>query len=95
MFSLAIVCALIGAVLGLRFKVMVLVPTIAICTMAIALGNIAFGGGAWMAAIETAIAITLAQVGYLGGAAIRLFLAAPRDAGARHASTAAASRPIS
>lgn len=95
MFSLAIVYALIGAVLGLRFKVMVLVPTIAISMILIAMVNVVLGFGIWMTVIETVIAVTLVQVGYLCGAAIRLFLAGSRDAEVRHASTAAASRPIS
>jgi hypothetical protein len=95
MFSLAIVFALIGSVLGLRFKVMVLVPTIAISLIAIVIFNVVLGSGIWMAVIETVIAVTLVQVGYLCGAVIRLFLAGSRDAEVRHGSTAAASRPIS
>jgi hypothetical protein len=94
MFSLAIIYALIGAVLGLRFKVMVLVPTIAITVLVIAIGNFGFGTGFGMAVIETVIAVTLVQVGYLCGAAIRLFLASSQSAEVRHAPTAAASRPI-
>ena len=95
MFSLAILCALIGAVLGLRFKVMVLVPTIAISVVVIAVANFGFGTSPWMAVIETVVAVTLVQVGYLSGAAIRLFLASPRGAEVRHTSAATASRPIS
>jgi hypothetical protein len=95
MFSLAIIYALIGAVLGLRFKVMVLAPTIALSLVIIAGVNLAFGTGLWMAVIETVIAVTSVQIGYLGGAAIRLFLATPQEATVQHASTAAASRPIS
>jgi hypothetical protein len=95
MFSLAIVHTLIGAVLGLRFKVMVLVPMFAISLIAIAGVNAALGAGLWMAVIEMVIAVTSAQVGYLGGAAIRLFLAAPRGAAAEHTSPNTVSRPIS
>src|SRR5215470_19595925 len=86
MFSLAIVHTLIGAVLGLRFKVMVLVPMFAISLIAIAGVNAALGTGLWMTLIEMVIAVTSTQVGYLGGAAIRLFLAAPRGAAAEHPS---------
>jgi hypothetical protein len=95
MLSLAIIYALIGAVLGLRFKVMVLVPTFAISLIVIAMVNVALGSGMWMWVVETVIAVTLVQVGYLCGAAIRLFLAGSRDAQVRHASTATVSRLIS
>jgi hypothetical protein len=93
MFSLAITYALIGAVLGLRFKVMVLVPTIAISLIVIALVALTFGSGIWMAVIETVIAVTLVQVGYLCGAAIRMFLAGSRDT-IRQPSAATASRSV-
>jgi hypothetical protein len=93
MFSLAITYALIGAVLGLRFRVLVLVPTIAISLMVIALVALTFGSGIWMALIETVIAVTLVQVGYLCGAAIRLFLAGSRDT-VHEPSAAAASRSV-
>jgi len=92
MLSLAIVFALVGAVLGSRFRVMVLVPTIAVSLLVIAATNAAIGAGLWMAAIEVVIAIIAVQLGYLSGAAIRLFLATPHDA-VRHTSTA--TRPIS
>jgi hypothetical protein len=93
MFSRAITYALIGAVLGLRFKVMVLVPTIAISLIVIALVALTFGSGIWMAVIETVIAVTLVQVGYLCGAAIRMFLAGSRDT-IRQPSAATASRSV-
>ena len=94
MFLLAIVHTLIGAVLGLRFKVMVLVPMFAISLIAIAGVNAALGTGLWMTLIEMVIAVTSTQVGYLGGAAIRLFLAAPRGAAAERTSPNTVSRPI-
>jgi len=95
MFSLAIIAALLGAVLGLRFKVMVLIPTIAVGVMLITIINIVLGAGAWIAVIEIAVAVMAVQVSYLAGAAIRLFLAAPREAAVEHTSTAAASPPVS
>jgi len=74
MFSLAIFYVLIGTVLGLDFTVMVLMPTIALSVVLIIGVNVAWGTGLWMAAIETVIALTSVQIGYLGGAAVRLFL---------------------
>jgi hypothetical protein len=74
MFSLAVFYGLMGAVLALRFTVMVLMPTIALSVVVIVGVNVACGTGLWMAAIETVIALTSVQIGYLGGAAMRLFL---------------------
>jgi hypothetical protein len=87
MFSLAIFYALIGAILGLRFTVMVLMPAIALSVVVIIGINVAWGTGLWMAAIETVIALISVQFGYLGGAATRLSLEQPRP------SAAAMSRP--
>lgn len=74
MFSLALFYVLSGAVLGLRFRVMVLLPTIALSAVVIICLNVAWGTGLWMAAIETVIALTSVQIGYLIGVGVRIFL---------------------
>jgi hypothetical protein len=78
MFSLALFYALIGAVLGLGFTVMVLLPTIALSAVVIIGINVAWGTGLWMAAIETVIALTSVQIGYLIGVGVRVFPDQPR-----------------
>lgn len=80
MFSIAIFYALIGAILGLRFTVMVLMPTIALGIVVIIGINVAWGTGLWMAAIETVIALTSVQIGYLGGASLFLEQSRPSAA---------------
>jgi hypothetical protein len=77
MVSLSICYALLGAMLGLRFKVLVLVPTTAISFLFIA--GIALGAGIGMgsAALLTLVAATSLQIGYLGGATTGLYIAAP------------------
>ena len=95
MLVLAITYALIGAVLGLRFRVMVLMPAIAISGLVIVGVELARGTGLSLAAVEMVVAVASIQIGYLGGAAIRLFLAAARGAAARRASTSAAPHSVS
>jgi len=82
MFSLAIFFVLIGAVLGLDFTVMVLMPTIALSVVLIIGINVAWGTGLWMAATETVIALTSVQIGYLVGAGVRIFLEQSRPSAA-------------
>jgi hypothetical protein len=95
MFSLAIFYALIGAALGLRFRVMVLMPMIALSVVVITGINIADGAGLRMAAIDTGIAVISLQIGYLGGAATRLFRVGSRGSTIRHTSAAPAWRLFS
>jgi hypothetical protein len=94
MLSLAIAYALMGTVLGLRFKVMVLMPIIALSAIVITAINMAWGTGLWMATIETVVAAISVQIGYLAGAAIRLFLLGSRGTSVRHTSAAATPRSL-
>jgi hypothetical protein len=84
MLALAIAFAFIGALLGLKFKVLVLVPTIVIAMTAIMSISIARGTGLALPMIGTVFAVIAVQVGYLIGAALRLILAAARDARVQH-----------
>ena len=84
MVSLSVCAAMIGAALGSRFKVLVLVPATAIwalATMAVALGT---GAGAWSALMLSLDAVISLQVGYIGGLVIDVATAAstadPRSA---------------
>jgi len=69
---------LVGAVFGMRLKVMVLVPaTIIVCGLVIAAG---LSGGSTigtMALAAAALAVCL-QIGYVSGSATRMFIAASR-----------------
>ena len=58
---------IIGAMLGLRFKILVLAPAI-VLSAASNLGiAIAHNSGAWSALLAMVLAIITLQVGYLGG----------------------------
>jgi hypothetical protein len=94
MVSLTIVYALMGTVLGLRFRVMVLMPIIALSAIVITAINLAWGTGLWIATIEIVIAVISVQIGYLAGAAIRHFLLGSRSTTVRHTSAAATPRPF-
>ena len=76
MVSLAISCTLIGAALGLRFKVLILVPATAISLVLImGIALISANGLAW--AIMSAVVGTISlQFGYLGGLVTGVVLAA-------------------
>lgn len=92
MLPLAITATLVGAVLGLRFKVLVLLPAIAICLASIAAGSLALAIGPWRALTAMIVATIALQMGFLAGSGIRLFVAGGRSWAARQPS-AAASRP--
>jgi hypothetical protein len=76
MVSLAICCSLIGALLGLRFKVLILVPTTTIGILFIVGIALSSGSGVWWASLVTAMAATSLQIGYLSGAATGLLVTA-------------------
>jgi hypothetical protein len=65
MIILAMTALLIGALLGLRFKVFILVPAIAIGSAAILSVDMAHSEGIWPTLLATISAITALQMGYL------------------------------
>jgi hypothetical protein len=73
MISLSILCTVVGAVLGLRFKVLVLVPATLATGIVIATVSVSTGTEVWWTVILTVMGVTLLQLGYLGGAAISLW----------------------
>jgi len=75
MVMLTIASLIIGALLGQRFKVFVLVPTIALATVAIAGASLAHGNSAWSTALAAVLVVTGLQMGYLGGMTARLITA--------------------
>jgi hypothetical protein len=68
---LAMSAALMGTVLGLRFKVFALVPAVLIGLTASILIGIAHHDGLWATVEVAAVTISALQAGYLGGTAIR------------------------
>lgn len=74
---LAITAMLIGAMLGLRFKVLVLVPANVIGSAATLGFGIMHSSSLWSALLVMALAITALQMGYIGGTAIRFAVVRP------------------
>lgn len=93
MVMLATLCTLVGAVLGLRFRVVVLVPAIAAGLVLIAAGAPVFGLEPWRGVLGVVVAATALQVGFLCGSGIRIFMAAAHLATVRRPSETAVSRP--
>jgi membrane protein DedA with SNARE-associated domain len=73
MLVLAVVSLLVGAALGQRFTVMILVPgTVVVLALSIAAG-VTHANTAWSIALTTAIAATSMQIGYLIGIGVYRF----------------------
>ena len=67
MFAIFAASLLGGFVLGLRFRVLVLVPAILVCTAVIAGIGVALRAGIWPTAIAIIITTFGVQIGYLIG----------------------------
>ncbi|HUL90519.1 MAG TPA: hypothetical protein VLU23_20340 [Pseudolabrys sp.] len=76
MFALTVF--LIGGVLGLRFKVFVLVAPIIVGIAAIFIIGLAFGSSAGFTLFIIFLGITALQMGYVAGAVIGCFAVKPR-----------------
>jgi hypothetical protein len=78
MLILTIIIFLVGLVLGLRFKVLILVPTIGLTLAMVAVnGNV---DGVWWLVGKMVVAATLLQLGYVGGSILRFGISATRAA---------------
>ena len=85
MTVIILVGGFVGFLLGLRFKVFVLVPTIGVALMLIAF--VGFGRGAgWMAVAMILSALSI-QLGYFCGIIAASLFASARSAAARSART--------
>ena len=62
---------LIGTILGLRFKVLILVPSIAIGSTATLGAGMAFDNSHWTILLAPVLVIIALQIGYFVGALIR------------------------
>jgi hypothetical protein len=66
-FKLAIICALVGIALGLRYKVVILISAVALAMMFALLVGIAEGDHFWSIVLNIATSGTGIQLGYLLG----------------------------
>jgi membrane protein DedA with SNARE-associated domain len=94
MLVLAVAGLLVGAALGQRFTVMILVPgTVVLLAVSIATG-FTHANTAWSIALTAAIAATSMQIGYLIGIGVHhIFAARPSGRSPTLASPAASARP--
>jgi len=91
MLMMILLVFLTGAVLGLRFKVLVLVPAMGLAIIAITATGMAHGYG--LAAVLTAgvLALICVQIGYIGGLLARYAMTLARAGSERKASIPAES----
>jgi len=78
MMMLSMMAIIIGALLGLRFKVLILVPAIVIGAVTTLGIGMAHGASVWVTLLAAILTITALQMGYLGGAVTRFVIAGVR-----------------
>ncbi len=74
----AILSFLLGAVLGHRFKILILVPTIAVGAVVAITVGIARADDVWLIGLSVILISVCLQIGYLCGAVIFSLVAAAR-----------------
>jgi hypothetical protein len=93
--AVSIISLLIGMVLAQRFKVLALVPAMAVVILLAIAAEFARGAGLWPTALMTVLAIVSVQIGYLAGLAVRSLPASSRTSKLGTAFKAGAQRPAS
>ena len=78
MLMLVLASMLVGAVLGLRFRILVLVPALLLMLALVVAGGLAHGDDVWSILLALMLGGISIQLGYLGGTAIRFTVAAAR-----------------
>ena len=91
MSMLILLAFLLGAVLGMRFKVFILIPAIGFALIAILAGGIARGNSVSGTLIVAVLASSCLQIGYLLGIIARYSVALTRAGRPRKASIEAES----
>ena len=76
--EILIIHFLAGAALGLRFKVMILVPALTLTMLFAAMVGVTRGDKFWFIAVAMILLGTAIQVGYLAGILIRAKIASVR-----------------
>jgi hypothetical protein len=74
--ELAVIGAVVGIVLGLRYKVLILVPAIMFATIAAIIVGVAHADRFWSIVLMTVELMTAIQLGYLAGTVTRAAIAA-------------------
>jgi hypothetical protein len=69
MLTLTIVTILCGAVLGLRYKIFILLPAATFMLVFVIGFGVAREAGIWRIALDMMVAMTALQLGYAGGSA--------------------------
>jgi len=82
-FKLAIICVMAGALLSLRYNVLVLVLAITSAIVFAVVVGIAQADSFWLILLTTMMSVTAVQLGYLAGVAIYAAIEAIRAARAR------------
>ena len=77
MVSLSVCAAMVGAALGSRFKVLVLVPATAITALVTMAVAHCAGAGTWLTLMLSLDAVISLQVGYIGGLVIDVVTTTP------------------
>lgn len=91
METVAIAMLGIGVAFGLRFKIFVLVPIILIDLIAFTAIGITEGSSIWSITLTNVIGGTCLQLGYIGGALLKVFISTGRLGETRRSQTA---RPL-
>ena len=76
--EIVIIHVLAGVALGLRFKVLILLPAVNLTMLFAAIVGVARGDMFWSIAIAMILLVTAIQVGYLAGILIRAKIASVR-----------------
>jgi predicted Na+-dependent transporter len=93
--AVALISLLIGMVLGQRFKVLALVPAMAVVVLIAVGAGVARGAGVWPTILMVVVAMATVQIGYLAGIAIRSLLAAGRASKLHATFETGARQPVS
>jgi hypothetical protein len=93
--AVSIISLLIGMVLAQRFKVLALVPAMAVVILLAIAAEVARGAGVWPTALVAVLAMVSVQIGYLAGMAVRSLLAAGRTSKLGTTFETGAQRPAS
>lgn len=67
MVTIAILSVLVGAVLGMRFKVMIFLPATMVVVGVVALAHVGTGSNPWSVAGKMSLAVIALQISYLAG----------------------------
>jgi hypothetical protein len=91
MLMMSLICLLVGAVLGQRFRILVLIPAMALAIMATA--GFSHSGTFWQILGAVLVATTSLQIGYFAGVGARYLMAVTRTSQIYAGSPAASTSP--